>query len=250
MATLWFSFLPVLLSLTIQSSRKPLPENIYPLWFFNPPATSTTWTVGYSQEHAYLDSALKAATREAGRNFAKNQQVQIRGEQGIATLAVGTITVGSTIKEYFDTTQAVSMGAALKVADYFRRGGAVAVLASMDSVANVPGVNRIDAATVPMPPWTKALPEKAGYVFNSGLAPLYYNEFNSWLEAERKARINLALSAYTRIKFLGKKEDDSYFRESQVEATNVTLRGIEVVARWKDIKNQICYVLMRVPAGS
>jgi hypothetical protein len=249
MVTIWYALIPVLFLFFSHSSVKPLPENIYPSWFFNPPPASPLWTVGYSAEHAYLDSALKAATREAGRTYAKNRQDLIKGEQGLATLAVGTITVGSTIKEYFDTAQAVSMGSTMKVLDYFRRGGAVAVLAAADSVANVPGTNRIDAARVPEPSWTTVLPDKAGYIYNSGLAPLYYNEFNSWLEAERKARINLALTAYTRVKFLGKKEDNIYFREFQVEETNVTLHDIEVVARWKDVQNRICYVLTRVPVG-
>jgi len=57
------------------------------------------------------------------------------------------------------------------------------------------------------------------------------------------------LTVYTKVKFLGKKVEDSYFREFQVEETNVTLEGIEVVARWKDVRNQICYVLVRVPVG-
>ncbi len=249
MLTIWYALLPVLVSFFLPSSGKPLPENIYPSWFFNPPATSSSWTVGYSAEHAYLDSALKAATREAGRNYARNQRDLVKGEQGLATLAGGTITVGSTIKEYFDTALAVSTGSTMKVLDYFQRGGAVAVLASSDSVAHVPGTNRIDAARVPAPSWTTVLPDKAGYIYNSGLAPLYYNEFNSWLEAERRARVNLALTAYTRVKFLGKKEDNIYFREFQVEETNITLHGIQVVARWKDVQNRICYVLMRVPVS-
>ncbi len=249
MVMIWYVLFPALVSFFLSSPGKPLPENIYPSWFFNPPAASPLWTVGYSAEHAYLDSALKAATREAGRNYARNQLNLVKGEQGLATLAGGTITVGSTIKEHFDTAQAVRLGSTMKVLDYFRRGGAVAVLASTDSVPNVPGTNRIDAARVPAPSWTTVLPEKAGYMYNSGLAPLYYNEFNSWLEAERRARINLALTAYTKVKFLGKKEDDVYFREFQVEETNVTLHGIQVVARWKDVKNRICYVLMRVPVS-
>ena len=250
MATFGYFLVPFLLSFHLQASHRPLPENIYPLWFFNPPGGSTTFTVGYSAEHAYLDSAIKAATHEAARNYVKNQQVRIKGEQGLATLAVGTITVGSTIKEYYDTTEATSLGATMKVLDYFRRGGAVALLASADSVANIPGVKRVDAAVVKMPSWTTTIPEKVGYIYNSGLAPVYYNEYNSWLEAERKARINLALTVYTKVKFLGKKVEDSYFREFQVEETNVTLHGIEVVGRWKDVKNQVCYVLMRVPAGN
>jgi len=244
----WYIVVAVLLSFHPRPSASSLPENIYPRWFFNPP-TGSSFAVGYSSEHAYRDSAIKAATRDAARNYVKCRKVQIEGEQGLATLAAGTITVGSTIKEWYDTAEAVNLGERMKVVDYFQRGGAVSVLASTDSVGDAPGPQRVDAATVAMPAWTTNIPEKPGYVYNSGLAPLYYNEFNSWLEAERKARINLALTVYTKVKFLGKKVEDSYFREFQVEETNVTLEGIEVVARWKDVRNQICYVLVRVPVG-
>ena len=246
---IWLQLFPILLSFHLRASSSPRPENIYPLWFLNPPHGSPAFVVGYSDEHAYLDSAINAAKREAARNLVKIRQVQIAGEQGLATLAAGTITVGSTIKEYYDTTDAERLGGTLKALDYFRRGGSVALLASTDSVGNVPGAKRVDAATVPMPLWTTVIPEQAGYIYNSGLAPLYYNEFNSWREAERRARINLALTVYTKVKFLGKKTDNVYFREFQIEETNVTLHAIEVVARWKDVENKICYVLMRVPVG-
>jgi hypothetical protein len=246
---MWLPLLPLMLALHLASSYKPLPDNIYPLWFFNPPHGSPAFVVGYSDEHAYLDSAINAAKREAARNLVKIRRVQIAGEQGLATLAAGTITVGSTIKEYYDTTEAERLAGRMKALDYFQRGGSVALLASTDSVGNVPEVKRVDVASVPLPSWTTVIPDRAGYIYNSGLAPLYYNEFNSWREAERRARINLALTVYTKVKFLGKKADDVYFREFQIEETNVTLHAIEVVARWKDVKNKICYVLMRIPVG-
>jgi hypothetical protein len=250
MQMIWNPLLPLLFSFYLGGSPAPLPENIYPLWFFNPPAGSPTFVVGYSGEHSYLDSAINAAKREAALNYVKTRQVQISGEQGLATLAAGTITVGSTIKEYFDTSEAEQLAGSMKMIDYFRRGGSVALLASTDSIGNVPGIKRIDAATVPTPLWTTVIPEQEGYIYNSGLAPLYYNELNSWREAERRARINLALTVFTKVKFLGKKSDNVYFREFQIEETNVTLHSIEVVGRWKDVKNQICYVLMRVPVGN
>jgi hypothetical protein len=250
MITLWYALVPLLLSVHLQSSQRPDPENIYPAWFFNPPPGQQALAVGYSDVHAYIDSALKAATREAATNYVKDRQVRIVGEQGLATLAVGTITVGSTIKEFYDTNEAGRLGSTMKVLDYFQRGGAVTVLASIDSVGNVPGLRRLDAARVPAPAWTTTIPENSGYIYNSGLAPLYYNENNSWREAERKARINLALTLYTKVKFLGKKVDNTYFREFQIEETNVTLHAVEIVARWKDVKNRICYVLVRMPVGS
>lgn len=248
MARRWFIVLPFLLAACSHAPtvEKPRAENLYPSWFFNPP-TGPTFAVGYSSEHAYRDSAIKAAVRQAARNFAMSHAVQIIGEQGLATLAAGTITVGSTIKEHFDTTEAGRLGESMKALDFFQRGNSVSVLASTDSLAGAPGGTRLDAAAVARPSWTTMLPDEPGYVYNSGLAPVYFNEFNSWLEAERKARINLALTIFTRVKFLGKKVEDTYFREFQVEETNVTLHGIQVVARWKDVRNKICYVLARVP---
>ncbi|HEY6951845.1 MAG TPA: hypothetical protein VI758_05525 [Bacteroidota bacterium] len=242
--------LPLLLLLQLQVSRKTLPENIYPSWFFEPPAGRIIATVGYSDEHAYVDSAIKAAIREAAWNYVKNERVRIAGAQGLATLAAGTITVGSTIKEYVDVDEAGKLTPAMKALDYFQRGGSVTVLASTDSMIPFQSLKRIDATKVPKPGWTTMIPDNTGFIYNVGLAPLYYNENNSWREAERKARINIALTLYTKVKFLGKKSDNTYFREFQVEETNVTLRRTEIVARWKDVKNQICYVLMRMPVGS
>ncbi len=238
-----------ILSLFIQASKKPLPENVYPAWFFDPPAGRSVYAVGYSDVRAYIDSAIASATREAAVNYVRYQQVQIAGEQGLATLAVGTLTVGSTIKENYDAGAAARLAPDLKVVDYFQRAGAVTLLASADSNATGANLRRVDVSKIPKPSWTTTTPEKAGYIYNSGLCPVYYNENNSWREAERRGRINLALTLYTKVKFMGKKVDNTYFREFQVEETNATLLGVEVVARWKDVRNQICYVLVRMPVA-
>ncbi len=239
----------LLTSMFIGAAKEPLPENVYPAWFLDPPVSRPVFAVGYSDVRSYVDSAIASAAREAAANYVKNRQVTIAGEQGLATLAAGTIAVGSTIKEFYDVDEAGRLEAKLKVIDYFQRRGAVTLLASTDSTATVPNLKRLDAAKVPKPSWTTLIPDKTGYLYDSGLCPVYYNENNSWREAERRGRINLALTLYTKVKYMGKKVDNSYFREFQVEETNATLRGIEVVARWKDVKNQICYVLVRMPVG-
>ncbi len=239
----------LLLSLLFQASKRPLPENVYPAWFLEPPPGRTDLAVGYSDVRAYLDSAIASATREAAVNYVRNRQVRVAGEQGLATLAAGTLTVGSTIKESYDAGAAAQLSASLKAIDYFQRGGAVTLMASTDSNATVQNLRRVDVSKIPKPSWTTTTPEKARYLYNSGLCPVYYNENNSWREAERRGRINLALTLYTKVKFLGKKVDNSYFREFQVEETNATLLGVEVVARWKDVRNQICYVLLRMPVA-
>ena len=250
MNTSFTHLLLLFVALFYQTSRKPLPENIYPAWFFDPPAGRSASTVGYSDVRAYVDSAVAAATREAAVNFVRNREVRIAGEQGLATLAAGTLNVGSTIKEYYNEDEAGSLAAKLKVIDFFQRGGAVTLLASMDSVAGNTNMKRIDATRAPKPSWTTLIPEKTGYLYDSGLCPAYYNENNSWREAERRGRINLALTLSTKVKYMGKKVDNSYFREFQVEETNATLRNVEIVARWKDVKNQVCYVLVRMRVGN
>lgn len=239
----------LLAAMFIGTAKEPLPENVYPAWFFDPPASRSVFAVGYSDVRSYLDSAIASAVREAAANYVKNRQVTIAGEQGLATLAAGTIAVGSTIKEIYDINEAGRLETKLRIVDYFQRRGAVTVLASTDSTVSVPTLKRVDAAKVPKPSWTSLIPDKVGYLYDFGLCPVYYNENNSWREAERRGRINLALTLYTKVKYMGKKVDNSYFREFQVEETNATLRGVEVVARWKDVKNQICYVLVRMQVG-
>ena len=243
----WLSLFAAVGMLFFQMPRRDLPENIYPEWFFAPPLSGGPFSVGYSDEHARGDSAVNAATREAAVNYVKSQRVQIIGEQGMATFAAGKIPVGSTIKEQYDEEAARNLGSTMKAVDWFLRKGAATVIASTDSTPVTGRNRRIDAAKVKEPVWVTSVPDSQGYIFSTGLAPVYYHENNSWREAERKARTNLALSLYSQIKFLGKKMDDVYYREFQVEETNVTLVGARVIARWKDVKNRICYVLVRMP---
>lgn len=244
----WFHIVPLVVGLMFQASKKPLPENLYPEWFLESPSASI-FSVGYSDERSYVDSAIASATREAAVNYIKSQRVRIAGEQGMATFAVGKIPVGSTIKELYDENEAGRLGQSMVAVDMFQRGRTVTVLASTDSAKKPQAVRRVDVSKVPKPSWVNQMPEMSGYLYGTGLAPVYYYENNTWREAERKARINMALSVYAEVKSLTKKADDVYYREYQVEETNVTMQGLEIVSRWKDVKNQICYVLVRMPVG-
>jgi hypothetical protein len=246
MTILWYYLLPLIAFLSVEVSKKSLPENVYPDWFFESPAALS---IGYSDERSYVDSAIKSAAREAAVNYVKSQRVRIVGEQGMATFAVGKIPIGSTIKELYDENEAARLGESMVAVDLFLRGRTVTVLASPDSSKTVTVSKRIDAAKTAKPSWVNIVPDKPGFMYSTGLAPVYYYENNSWREAERKARINLALSLYTKVKLLQKKVDNEYYREYSVEETNVTLRGMNVVSRWKDVKNRICYVLVRMPVG-
>jgi hypothetical protein len=246
MTILWYHLLPLLAALTLQASNKPLPENVYPDWFFNSPPE---FYVGYSDERSYVDSAIRSAAREAAINYVKSKEVRIAGEQGMATFAVGKIPVGSTIKELYNENEAGRLGESMVAVDMFQRGRTVTVLASPDSSKSMTGSRRIDAARLPKPSWVNTIPEKEGYVYSTGLAPVYYYENNSWREAERKARINLALSLYTKVRLLQKKLDSDYYREYSFEETNATLRGMTIVSRWKDVANRICYVLVKMPVS-
>jgi hypothetical protein len=244
----WFHIAAFML-LFAQAPKKSLPTNIYPDWFYNPPAGIDAFSIGYSDERSYVDSAIKSATREAAVNFVKSQSVQIAGEQGMATFIAGKIPIGSTIKENYDEAEAGRLGESMKVVDWFARGRTVTVLACADSTMSFSSPRRLDATKTPKPAWVNTIPDKSGYVYSSALASVYYYENNSWREAERRARINLALTLSAKIKYLSKKLNEEYYREYQVEETNVTLHGVEIVGRWKDVKNQICYVLVRMPLG-
>ena len=65
-------------------------------------------------------------------------------------------------------------------------------------------------------------------------------EVSSWRNAERQARFRFALNAIADVSAL-----DRDGKIALVEAHNVTVRGVEVVKRWRDPRDGGCFVLSR-----
>jgi hypothetical protein len=76
------------------------------------------------------------------------------------------------------------------------------------------------------------------------LSELYYNELSSWNTAEQHARLNLARRIRLSIQSL-QKSTIATGEALQREKISATIRNIEVVDRWRDVKNGAMFVLSR-----
>ena len=112
------------------------------------------------------------------------------------------------------------------------------------------GALEVDRTRVRMPEkapkWVRKLPRKRGYAFAVGISHLYYHEENSWREAERAARLELARDVLSEIRNLSKQAGGT-LEYVIVTRTEATLREAQIVGRWLDRKEKACYVLCRMP---
>ena len=102
------------------------------------------------------------------------------------------------------------------------------------------------AAPLPLKPgWMTNLPEEPGYIFALGHSNPHYREVNSWLVAEKHARIALALNLESKVQGLEKKLNASMETISTI-STDVQLYRVQVISRWKHPQNNTCRVLARM----
>jgi len=94
-----------------------------------------------------------------------------------------------------------------------------------------------------LPSWISNLPEKSGYLYAMGISQLYFNEVSSWLESERDARLQLALSLGSQEKTLNMLNNGRIHEVSKSSIDQI-LKDIQVVGRSKS--QNIFYVLIRM----
>jgi len=96
------------------------------------------------------------------------------------------------------------------------------------------------------PSWATDIPREPGYIYASGQSNLYRRESDSWRNAEKSARIALALSVETKVQGLIKRfEDQTTFSISAAD-TDTQLNNIQIIARWKHPEMNTCHVLVRM----
>lgn len=233
----------VLLSVVFYSGSS---SQVYPRWFLSqgdfrcPQAV-----VGYANASFYPDSAVAYARRSGIINLARNRHMEIKGGQIFWSTEAGTFWMGSDFREQFDTSAVELVASSIRVLDRFVTKDFVAVLLG-DSTCRLDDVLRKMLFPKALSsPWVESLPSDDRYYYAVGLSPEYYYESSSWTEAEKLARRNLARSVYISIKSLQKAGREG--QEIKHEEMSVSLRGIEVVARWRDVEKQVFYVLIRAP---
>lgn len=219
----------------------------YPEWFIHQKKINCEGAVvGYAQRSYYGDTAaFQNAVLNAAENYIRFSKVQISGDQNFWLTALGNTWLGSRYSETFDTISALQIKNRLSIVDSFKSNNLLIVLFSSIKCDLKDKIKiKIKIETEHPPGWLNSIPNDNEYLYSVGSSEQYYYKENSWLNAERAARLNLARNFLIQIKSLQKTSTS----ESQVvtsEATSVKLRNIEVVSRWIDEQKKVYYVLIR-----
>ncbi len=218
----------------------------YPLWFLNQGELRYGNTaVGYANPSFYPDSSVSYAINSACETYAKQMWIKLFGGQAFWSTELGTFWMGSDFSEQFDSSAIAMAKTQLQLLDTHYSGNIVLVLLSNSTSPTDVAINRkLSVKNLPPPQWTESPPKDNEYFYAVGVTPEYYYEKSSWLEAENLARRNLASSVIIDIKALQKMSKQ--FQEIRQEELSVELKNIQTVARWRDVKNKLFFVLIRM----
>jgi hypothetical protein len=216
-----FSWLVIGCSAPVQSLKPELEPVLMPVWFWDTPRMGgISFAVGYSPLHQESDHAYQEAFQDAAWRLFCDRQCHIYGEKGIASSPEGTMQMGSTIRIEVDSTGFSAFSGRLVRLDSLATTTMRVILVGTAEVV-------IDKARISVPDFEITDPEKN---LGLGSAPIYYHESSSWIEAEREARIQLALDAHA--EFMGSSETaDEMILQTAVTKTDVALTGIQTLHR-------------------
>jgi hypothetical protein len=224
-----------------------LQAQCYPDWFLNPTLIHCTQSTSGIAEKSYLsDSAISYAISNGIQQQNINNGIEVQAETAFWGTEAGKYCLW---KDYEETpcNKTIENGNYQnKTKKVFTNENLVFVLL-VDTMCNLPeaSVQTIDVKTTRAPQWVEHIPESSTYWYAVGIAPKYYYETSSWSQAEQEARKNLAFSKGVSIKDVTKVSGSG--ESKQILDVNVELKNIEVVARWRSIKSDLFYCLLRCP---
>jgi len=207
-------------------------DPILPDWFWDTPVNDNALlAVGYSNAYIESDHAFNEAFENAVLRLFIDTNCQIKGERATATSPGGSMHMGSTIQVSKDT---------LGLAEFKKH------VARLDSV-RTPEMLIILVSNREMEITRKFIkqpgnPESENAV--SGSALIYLQQSSSWIEAERVAREELAISISASVKVVDRKENDRVVK-TIVTTTDVMLSDVQTIHRRIDWDNRIVKVWVR-----
>ncbi len=237
---------PWLMVILLLCSIQPGRAQEYPYWFYNQAGLRCgAVAVGYTIRGFLADSAATRAMRNGHENFARYQATQFEGGHTFWSTELGMLWMSSNLSESFDSTAVERAARLLAPADTFMTEDMVCVLLASSGCSVERWYRDFQSPEdLPSPSWVHESSNDPRYFHAVGMAPLYFHETSSWLQAEEKARINLARQVHTQTRAVQKSGYDS--QEILEENTSVVLHNMEVAARWRDMQKEIVYVLLRV----
>lgn len=219
----------------------------YPYWFFNQASVRCKRVaVGYAKSSFYPDSAAARAIRNGYENYARQRCTEVGGGQTFWNTEMGMFWMESNFVEKFDSTVIASAASVLTPKDTLVTDEFICVLLGGSGCIVDPWYrDEQSPKDLPSPAWIEEIPEDSNYCYGIGVAPQYFYETSSWAEAEKLARRNLARAVYTQLQAIQKLGYQG--QEILHERTAVVLKNVEIVSRWRDLEQEIFYVLVRMP---
>ncbi len=219
----------------------------YPDWFLNPTLIHCPHSVSGIAEKSYLsDSAISYAISNGLRQQNINNSIDVQAETSYWGTEAGKYCLWRKYEETPSNKIIDNQDFQKNTKKIFKNENLVFVLL-VDSMCEVSesDARSIDVRRLVTPQWVEHIPESSIYWYAVGIAPKYYYETSSWSQAEQEARKYLAFSKGIFIRDVTKVS--GWGESKQVLEVNVELKNIEVIARWRDIKNDLFYCLLRCP---
>jgi hypothetical protein len=238
----------IVLTALMLAAASSAPGQMYPRWFlYQGMIPQSRIGVGYVRPSMYRDSSTAYAFRAGCTSYAMDRRMSISGSEAFWSTEGGTAWMGSEIGMSYDTSAAEAAQRQFCVLDMYHDKVKTIVL-SGDSGLVVSGELKtvISVASIRMPDWVEKLPSRPHTIFAVGQSEEYYYETSSWETAERVARI--ALGRQVKIGVSGlQKLTDIEGQDIRNSVFSTELHDVSVVARWRDLKKKIFYVLVSMP---
>lgn len=252
-----YGVLPILGLLLVGCAGTQQRPREFPAWVENTPSRpDAIFAVGFSQAHLDTSETLEEAINNAYENLAKSVQVRVsaivtewRKRRDVFTQEqISEKTPEEILKMVEEKARVLDR--------WFNRStGECYVLISVSTgVLEVLTAGRKRPERTEGPPeWINVVPQKKGFFYAVGRAPRYLVPSESQKEAEKIARANLARRLGSEISALvldclGKFGGDIQMITKEV--SEVSLSGVEIVARWEDPQKGVHYALARMPIRS
>ncbi|HLP16681.1 MAG TPA: LPP20 family lipoprotein [Bacteroidota bacterium] len=220
----------------------------YPRWFlYQGEIPGTRFGAGYVRPSMYRDSSTSYAFRSGCISYAMYKGMSISGSEAFWSTEGGNAWMGSDIQISFDTSMVEYAVSRFGVLDAYHDKVKTIVLAG-DSAIELPEQMKeiVPVSSIPQPDWVESLPAQRGMAYAVGEAEEYFYETSSWELAEKNARLSLGKQNNTTVIGLSKM-DETEGQDVRHDTFSTELRDVRVVARWRDMKKRIMYVLLAMP---
>ncbi len=221
----------------------------YPRWFiYQDQVKCSPKVVSVMRAPAfYKDSAIALAFRTGCEMLAKYTSVKVTGGQAFWTTEAGVHSMGASYAEEYDSSLSDMYQYKLRVLDSYVDKQKMIVLVGDSSSCKINEklLETISVEKIKQPKWVEELLNDNQYFYGVGSSEEYYYESSSWQRAEHNAFMSLARTAHSTVQSLQKKnvnESQDVFNED----VDVALHNVEIMARWRDTKKKVFYVMARV----